>query len=64
MSLAALKLEAERLSPAERRHLAAHLAALERRTDSGFRKRLANQINDKTPGRWIVLEDAKKRLRG
>lgn len=64
MSLAELKLEAERLSPAERRHLAAHLAVLERRVNSGFKKRLASQINNKTPGRWIVLEDAKKRLRG
>ncbi|MBI2518128.1 MAG: hypothetical protein HYV95_14580 [Opitutae bacterium] len=63
MSLAELKHEAERLSPAERRHLAAHLAALERKSDPGFKRHLADKINDKTPGRWVVLEDAEKRLR-
>ena len=35
MSLAELKQAAERLSPAERRHLTAHLVALERKTDPG-----------------------------
>ena len=63
MSLAELKHEAERLSPADRRHLAAHLVALERKSEPGFKQRLADLIDDKTPGRWIVLEDAEKRLR-
>jgi hypothetical protein len=62
MSLAELKQEAERLTPAERRHLAAHLVALDRKADSGAKQRLADKINDKTPGRWIVLEDAAKRF--
>ena len=35
MSLAELKQEAELLSSAERRHLAAHLVALDRTTESG-----------------------------
>lgn len=63
MSLAELKQEAERLTPAERRHLTAHLVALDRKSDPGFKRRLAQKIDDKTPGRWIVLEDAEKRLR-
>lgn len=63
MSLAELKQEAERLTPAERRHLAAHLVALERKVDPRFKLRLAEKIDDKSPGRWIVLEDAEKRLR-
>ncbi len=63
MSLTELKQEAERLTPAERRHLAAHLVALERKSDPSFKQRLADKINDKTLGRWVVLEDAEKRLR-
>jgi hypothetical protein len=63
MSLAELKQQAERLTPAERRHLAAHLVALERKSNPGFKRRLAEKIDDKSPGRWIVLEDAEKRLR-
>jgi len=63
MSLAELKQGAERLTPAERRHLTAHLVALDRKSDPGFKRRLAQKIDDKTPGRWIVLEDAEKRLR-
>ena len=63
MSLAELKQEAERLTPAERRHLTAHLVALERKSDPGFKQKLAQQIDDKTSGRWVVLEDAEKRLR-
>ena len=63
MSLAELKQEAERLTLAERRHLAAYLVALEHKEDSNFKQQLAEKINDKSPGRWIVLEDAEKRLR-
>ncbi len=63
MSLAELKQEVERLTPAERRHLTAHLVALERKTDPSFKQRLAEKIDHKTPGQWVVLEDAEKRLR-
>jgi hypothetical protein len=56
MSLAELKQEAERLTPAERRHLTAHLVALDRKSDPSFKKRLAEKIDDKTPGRWVVLK--------
>lgn len=63
MSLAELKLEAAHLTPEERRHLTAYLVALDRKTDPEFKQRLADRIDDKTPGRWVVLEDAEKRLR-
>lgn len=56
MSLAELKQEAERLTPAERCHLTAHLVALDRKSDPSFKKRLAEKIDDKTPGRWVVLK--------
>jgi len=63
MRLAELKQEAESLTPAERRHLTAHLVALDRKSDPGFKQSLAEKIDDKTPGRWVVLEDAERRLR-
>jgi hypothetical protein len=63
MSLAELKQEAEQLTPEERRHLTAHLVALDRKSDPSFKQRLADKIDDKTPGHWVVLEDAEKRLR-
>lgn len=63
MSLAELKQEAEHLTPEERRHLTAYLVALDRKSDSEFKQRLADKIDDKTPGQWVVLEDAEKRLR-
>ncbi len=62
MSLAELKHEAERLSPEERRHLTAHLVVLERNAIPGFRRELTRKIDHQTPGRWVVLEDAEKRL--
>lgn len=52
----------ERLTPAELLHLTAHLVALDRKSDSGLKQMLAQQIDDNTPGRWVVLEDAEKRL--
>lgn len=62
MSLAELKHKVERLSPEERRHLTAHLVVLERKDDPGFRRELARKIDDDTPDRWVLLEDAEKRL--
>jgi hypothetical protein len=56
MSLAELKQEAEQLTPEERRHLTAHLVALERKSDPSFKQRLADKIDDKTPGQWVDIE--------
>ncbi len=63
MSLAELKQEAAHLTPEERRHLTAYLVALDRKADPDFKRRLADKIDDKTPGQWVALEDAEKRLR-
>jgi hypothetical protein len=57
-----LKNEMEQLTPAERRHLTAHLVALERRADPEFRRELARKIDDQTPGRWLTVEEAEARL--
>jgi hypothetical protein len=62
MCLARLKLEAERLSPKERRHLAAHLVALEQKVGANSRRELARKISDRSPGRWMTLKAAEKRL--
>jgi hypothetical protein len=53
----------EQLSPAERRHLTAHLVSLERRGDPNFRRELARKIDDQTAGRWFTIEDAESRLK-
>ncbi len=63
MSLAELKQEMEHLTPAERRHLTAHLVALERRNDPKFREELARKIDDDKPGRWLTAEEAESRLK-
>lgn len=63
MSLVELKNEMEHLTPTERRHLTAHLVALERRTDPEFRRELTRKIDDKTPGRWLTVEEAESRLK-
>ena len=63
MSLADLKHEMEQLTPAERRHLTAHLVALERRADPKFRAELTRKIDDKTPERWLTVEEAEARLK-
>lgn len=61
MSLAELKQGAEHLTPEERRHLTAHLVALERKSDPGFKQRLADKIDDQTPGQWVNLEQVNLR---
>lgn len=63
VSLAELKREMERLSPAERRQLAAHLVALDRRDDPEFRRELTRKIDDRTPGQWLTIEEAESRLK-
>lgn len=63
MSLAELKQEMERLTPAERRHLAAHLVALERTDARAFQQELARKVDDRSPDRWLTAEEAESRLK-
>lgn len=58
MSLPEVKNEIAHMSPEERRHLAAYIVSLNSNLDPDFRRRLAEKIDDKTPGRWVSIEDA------
>jgi len=49
-------------SRGERRHLTAHLVALERRVDPEFRRELTRKIDDHSPSRWLTVEEAESRL--
>jgi hypothetical protein len=62
MSIAELKSEVDRLSPEERRQLTAYLVTRDRMLDPEFRQELTSKIDDKSPERWISLEEAEKRL--
>jgi hypothetical protein len=62
VSIAELKAEVDRLSPEERRQLTAYLVTRDRLLDPEFRRELARKIDDKTPGRWVSLEEAEKQL--
>jgi hypothetical protein len=62
MSIAELKSEMDRLSPEERRQLAAYLVTRDRMLDPEFRQELTRKIDNRDPAQWSSLEDAEKRL--
>jgi hypothetical protein len=60
MSIAELKAEVDRLSSRERHQLRAYLTLKDEISDEEFLKGLADKINDRTPERWLSLEDFEK----
>ena len=62
MSVAELKSELDRLSPQERRQIAAYLYLQERMQDPEFQAEIARKMEDKDPSHWMTLEEAEKRL--
>ncbi len=62
MSLAEIKREMEQMTSEERRHLTAHLVALERKKAPTFREGLARKIDNTTPTRWMTPDEARNRL--
>lgn len=62
MSIAVIKEEIAHMSPEERRHLAAYIVSLNSNLDPEFRRELARKIDDKSPERWVTLEEAERRL--
>jgi hypothetical protein len=61
MTLESLKDEVAQLSPADQRHLAAYLVALQRSKDQEFKRKLAQKIDDKNPGHWVDLDELEKK---
>jgi len=64
MSIAELKAEVDRLSPEERQQLRSYLALKNQIPEPEFLRGLAEKINDRSPERWLNLEEFEKRVEG
>ena len=62
MSLDVLMKEVGALDGAGRRRLMAYMVALEDRSNPGYREKLAQKIDDTTPGRWLTPEQIEQEL--
>lgn len=63
MEFAELEREVEKLGPEHRRRLLQRLVAEEdRRHDAGRAAEMARRLDDKTPGAWVSLEEARRQL--
>jgi len=63
MSLAEVKDEVASMSDAEQRELVAYIVSLRDARDLALKRRLAEQIDDRNPERWLPLEQVTERLR-
>lgn len=50
------------LPPEKRRELSACMAALEKLDDPAYVEEMAHRAHDRTPGNWMSLEEARRRL--
>ncbi|MBI2949254.1 MAG: hypothetical protein HYY23_16555 [Verrucomicrobia bacterium] len=62
MSLDQLKDQVTQLAPQEQRELIAYLISLQTGRDDGFKKQLAQKIDDSDPTHWIELDDLRRRF--
>lgn len=62
MSIQEIKSELESLSVEERRRLAAFLVSLRHRDLADYRARMAEKIDDRSPEKWVTLEELDRRL--
>jgi hypothetical protein len=62
MSFDTLKLEVESLPAATRRKLMAFMVALEDQGRAGYAAKLAEKIDDASPGRWLSPEECERKL--
>jgi hypothetical protein len=63
MSFETLKDQVDALTDSERRRLMAYLVAVEDAKVQDHAARMAEKIDDNTPGRWFTLEDIEKRYK-
>jgi hypothetical protein len=61
MSLSQLKDQATHLAVAEQRELIAYLIARQTEQDEGFKRTLAQKIDDTDLAHWVELDDLQKR---
>jgi len=62
MSIQEIKAELESLPVDERRRLAAFLVSLRHRDLAQYRARMARTIDDRSPEKWVTLEELDRRL--
>ncbi len=62
MSFDTLMLEVESLPAAARRKLMAYMVALEDKGRAGYAAKLAEKIDDPSPGRWLTPEECERKL--
>lgn len=62
MSFDVLMKEVGALADDERRKLLAYMLALSDREDVAYREKLAQKIDDTTPGRWLTPEQVEREL--
>lgn len=62
MSFDTLKMEVESLPAAARRKLMAFMVALEDQSRAGYAAKLAQKIDDQSPGRWLTPEECEQKL--
>ena len=62
MSIEALKAEVQSLPTDERRKLMAFMVVLEDQGRAGYATKLAQKIDDKSPDRWLTLNECEQKL--
>lgn len=62
MSIQEICAEVEALPADERRRLAALLVSLRHKDLADYRARMAQKIDDASPGNWVTLEEMDRRL--
>ena len=62
MSIAALKTEIASLPVEERRELIGYIVSLNRKNNDEFMRKLAEKMDDKSPERWVTIDEAERRL--
>ncbi len=62
MSLDQLKNQVTNLAPQEQRELIAYMHSLQTERDDGFKRQLAQKIDDSDPAHWVELDELRQRF--
>lgn len=62
MTLAAVQREIERWDPEDQDRLAASLSVIRLKRDPKHAAKLADRLDDVTPGHWLTLDELKRKL--
>ncbi|WP_309382217.1 hypothetical protein [Cerasicoccus frondis] len=63
MSITQIIDEVDRLEPADRKRLMAHLVLRRLRENEAYRAEITRRIDDKRPGAWVSMEEFEARLK-